>query len=73
MATKSIKGAQISASGGRPANLHKPTNNFSGRPHSVANVKGGPDLGGTLKESFFVGKQASGPKTVQKAKGFHLA
>lgn len=74
MATKGIKGAQIHATGGRPANLHHPTN-VTGHINRHASVKSVHNniKASVGKEGFFMGKQAHGPQTVHEARGKHLA
>lgn len=70
MSYKGIKGAQIKASGGKPSTN---VGGVVGKVSHTSNVKGGPNLGGLGKEGFFMGKSASGPKTVIEARGKHLA
>ena len=71
MSMKHIKGSPIKPQGGRPSGDYG--NRVTSSVKKVGNVKGGPALGGTLKEGFFMHKGASGPKTVHEARGFHNA
>lgn len=73
MATKGIKGAQIHATGGRPAGLHHPTN-LRGTVKQVSNLRGGNMLvGHDTNSKFSKSVKPTGPDTVKEARGFHLA
>ena len=72
-AYKKIVGSPIKPQGGKPSGGmfndgvvgHIQGNKHIRSVHSIT-----PSIG---KEGFFMGKQASGPKTVVEAKGKHLA
>lgn len=71
-AYKKIVGSPIKPTGGRPSGKLWDAG-VGSQPKSVGNIKGGPHLTQGGGSDRFMGKQASGPKTVTEARGKHLA